>query len=479
MLDQRPGETPLDRNAPAVSAGANTTLAVVAAATLLCSLVFSAVTTTLRETAQTFGGGVDAQTWALGGMSLGLACTLLTAGALADVLGRRRVFLWSVLVLVSSSAMAALAPAMLVFVVARVLQGVAAAGVVAAGLGLIGHDFPAGPARTQATGMWGAMLAAGVAAGPILGPVLAHPAGWRVLYAAEAVAAVGVAAAGMGLLTASGGRVRSRRLDWPGSLTILLAMGGLTGGLTSGRTGWTSPVTVLLLLAGLAALGLFGLLESRRADPMLDLALLRRPLFRVSVGGAMVNGLGTIGPMTYSPTMLERGLRHSPLVAGGILAIWSLTSMLVSMQARRLPERLSSRGRLACGLLASGVGSAALAWLSTGISWWALVPGLVIGGVGYGLANAALARLAVESVPAARAALGSGANNTARYLGSALGIAVIVAIVSGGGSGPADMIDGWNHAALAAAGLNVAGAVLVGATGWGRGRRAVRSATVP
>jgi Na+/melibiose symporter-like transporter len=253
----------------------------------------------------------------------------------------------------------------------------------------------------------------------------------------------------------------------------MIAMGSLTAALTSGRTGWTSATTVVLMVVAVAGLGVFVRLERRHPAPLLDLTLLRRPLFVTSVGGAAVSGLASVALMSYAPTMLERGMGDSPLVAGLILLAWSVPSMLTSMQARRLPARFHSRGRLVAGLSAGGVGTAALAWLGTASPWWTLVPGLVVSGVGSGLGNAALARLAVESVPAGNAALGSGATNTARYLGSALGIALTVAIVAAGGSGRAGMIEGWNRAALAATVLDLVGAALAISAGW---RTAIRQA---
>ncbi|MQA85042.1 MAG: MFS transporter [Streptosporangiales bacterium] len=435
----------------------------VGAATMLVLVVFTTVITTATETARSFHASIAWQTWALGGMSLGLAGALLTAGALADAFGRRRVFVISSVALAVSTALGAASPSMLVFVAARILQGAAGAGVVASGLGLIGHAFPPGPSRAHATGIWGAMLAGGIAIGPILGAGLAAAFGWRSAYGLEALGAAVLAGAGHKLLPESRGKARPRRIDPPGALTMLIAMACLTAGLTSGRSGWTSPTTVILLAAGLAALAAFAWIEVVRPDPMLDLGLLRRPLFLVSIGGAAVTGLATVALMSYAPTLIEQGLHRSAPAAGGILAVWSVTSMLVAMQAHRLPARVDARGRLIAGLLLSASGSAALTGLAIQSSWWRLVPGLLLAGIGSGPANAALARLAVESVPRASMALGGGANNTARYLGSALGIALLVAVVASGGAGQAGLIHGWNRAALLAALLNVAGAILAAA----------------
>jgi Major Facilitator Superfamily len=129
--------------------------------------------------------------------------------------------------------------------------------------------------------------------------------------------------------------------------------------------------------------------------------------------------------------------------------------MVVALGVRRLPALLSSPGRLAIGLALAGAGEIALTGLGTGSGWARLVPGLAVAGVGSGIANAALGRLAVESVPHERAGMGSGANNTARYLGGAAGVAVVVAVVSGSGGG---LVAGWNVAALVCAGLCFLGA---------------------
>lgn len=450
-----------------VTRGNDPTVAVVGAATLLVLVTFTTIATTVGLTAASFHASVGWQTWALGGMSLGLAGALLTAGGMADTLGRRRVFVLSGVALAVSSAVTTAAPSMPVFVAGRILQGVAGAGLLAAGLGLIGHAFPGGPARTRATGTWGAMLGAGIALGPLLGAGLAVFSGWRAAYGLETLAAIALVRAGLLLPESHGvpsgrrpGAAGGRRPDPPGALTMLVAMGCLAAGLTAGRTGWTAPATITLLAVGGAALGVFVAIEAVRPDPMLDLALFGRPLFLASVGGAAVTGLGMIGLMSYSPTLMERGLGSSPLTAGGVMAIWSTTSMVVAMQARRLPVRFGGVRQLVVGLALNAVGCAALAWLDPGSSWVRLAPGLLVAGIGSGLANAALGGLAVESVPSGSAALGSGANNTARYFGSALGIALTVILVSGGGPGQGGLLDGWDHAALVAALLNVAGAVL-------------------
>jgi MFS family permease len=442
------------------TAAANRTLVVVGLATLLVLAVFSVTVVTIGETVTSFHSSRTWQTWALGGMSLGQASALLTTGALADRFGRRRVFAISNAALAAFTALGAAAPSMNVFVVARILQGMAGAGVLAAGLGLVGQAFPAGAARTHATAIWGAMLGAGIAAGPLVGALLARAADWRAGYWAHAAALAALAAAAL-TLPKSRRSAEPRRLDPPGALTIAIGMTALTAGLTSGRSGWTSPTTLGLLAAGLASLSAFAAIETRRREPMLDLSLFRRPLFIASISGAAVTGLATVGLMSHLATVLEGGLGRSPLTAAVVLATWSVTSVAVAFWSRRLPARIHARERLIAGLVASGLGLGALADLGADSSWARLVPGLVVAGIGSGVANAALGRLAVESVPDADAALGSGANNTARYLGSALGIALVAAILTGGGAGAPGLVHGWDHAALVGAALSLGGAAWV------------------
>jgi len=439
------------------------TLAVASAATLLVLAVFAGQVTTVGETARSLGAGVGGQTWALSAMSLGLAAALLPIGAIADELGRRRVLVWSAALLAATNALAAAAPTIGVLVGARVLQGIAGAGVVTASLAAIGHAFPGGRARTHATAVWGAALGGGIALGPIVAAALAAELGWRSGYWAQAIAAAALVPAAARI--AESRAARRQRRDLPGIATLGAAMALLTAGLVEGRSDWTSATTLALLAGGAAALAAFVALEARRSAPMIDLRLFGEPLFVASIVGALFTGLAIIGLMSYSPTVMQRGLGIGLLGSAAVLATWSGTSMLVALAARWLPHRLASPVRLAIGLALVAAGEVALTGLGTGSSWSRLVPGLVLAGIGSGLANAALGRLAVESVHRDRAGMGSGANNTARYLGGAAGVAVVVAVVSAAGTGGDEatrLVNGWDVATLACAALCAAGAVVAG-----------------
>jgi MFS family permease len=433
------------------------TLRVAALGTLLVLAVFSAVVTTIDDSVRSLHAGIAGETWALSGMSLGLATTLLTGGALADDVGHRRVLVWSAGLLAGASVIGALAPGVAILVAARVLQGMAGGGVLAASLGSIGRAFPSGPERARATGVWGAAVGAGITVGPLASALLAVPFGWRSGYWLEAAAAAAVMAAATTLPDAD--RRARGRLDVAGIATLAGGMALLTAALVEARHAWTGTATVALFGAGALLLGGFAVIELRRRRPLVDPRLLGQAKFLASVSGALFTGLAIVGLMSYAPGVMQRVMHISALGSAGVLCAWSATSMVVALAARRLPVALGARARVAIGLVLCAVGEASLTGLGADSGWIRLVPGLLVAGAGSGVANAGLGRLAVESVPPDRAGMGSGANNTARYLGGAAGVALVVSIVSTAGGH--SLTRGWNTAALVSASLSALGALIV------------------
>jgi MFS family permease len=433
------------------------TLSIATSGTLLVLAVFSAFVVTVGDTARSLQAGVAGEAWALSGMSLGLATALLTAGALADNVGHRRVLMGSAGLFAAASVVAALAPSMAVLVAARVLQGVAGGGVLAASLGSIGRAFPSGSGRTRATGVWGAAVGAGIAVGPLAGAGLAVALGWRSGFWFEAAAA-GALMTGAATLPQTPPTQR-HPLDFSGVATLGAGMALLTAALVEARRSWSSTTTIALLAAAALLLGAFAAVELTRRGPLLDPRLFAQPQFLASITGALFTGLAVIGLMSYSPALMQRALHLSALGSATVLAAWSATSVLVALAARSIPGRVGTQTRLAIGLAIVAAGEAALTGLGTGSSWTRLLPGLLVAGVGSGIANAALDRIAVESVPPDRVGMGSGANNTARYLGGAAGVALVVTLASGAGEN--GLTRGWNTAALVSAGLCALGALVV------------------
>jgi MFS family permease len=433
------------------------TLAVVAASTVLTLGAFVTPLATGERTAADLGTGAAGQAWLLSAMSIGLAAALLVAGVAADDLGQRRVFAGGLVLLAAGAALTAAAGSTQVFVAGRVVEGVGGAAVLAATLGLISQAFPAGPDRSRAAALWGASVGAGTGIGGIATVVLDPGTGWRTTHAVTAVLAVAGAVVARLVLPAPGPR-RRRRVDVAGTVLLVGALTGLLTGLVETRAPSGGRVAAVVLVLAGVLLAAFVVVEARVREPLVDLALFRVRGFVAASTGALVTGAAVVGLMSYLPSVLQRGLGESLLSVTLLVLAWSAVSTATALAVRRLPG-LDGRVLLAVGLALSAAGLAALAVLGAGASGLRFLPGLLVLGVGYGAANAALGREAVAHVPPARAGMGSGANNTARYVGAAVGVTLVVLVVGAGT--PEQLAGGWNAAALGAAAVSALGALAV------------------
>ena len=438
------------------------TLAVAAMGTVLVLIAYTTPVATLASTASGLGAGPAGQAWILSSMSCGLAVALLPAGAIGDDYGRRRMFAAGTVLLALTCLLAALAPGTAVLVAARIGQGLGGAAILACSLGLIGHAFPPGPARVQATGVWGACVGGGIALGPLLAGGLDAALDWRSAYAAIAVLAALLAVLSWRLLTESRSD-REQAVDLAGIALLGAALAAVLAGLVEGRSGWTQPAVIGLLVGGVLLAAGFVVVELRRQAPMLDLRLFRKPDFAGATIAALATGAGVIAAMSFLPTLLQRGLGHGVIYAALMLLGWSATSVVTALLARRLPAGFAPRAQLAAGLLGVAVGQAMLAGLDSRAGVWRILPGLLVAGAASGMLNAALARQAVASAPAGLASIGSGANNTARYLGAAIGVTIVAVLAAH--PTPAGLISGWNVAVLVTAAISVAGALTVAVFG--------------
>ncbi|MGW2958250.1 MFS transporter [Streptomyces sp. NPDC001220] len=440
---------------PDTTPQARATLALTSAATAVSLMTYTAPVVTLRDTAADLHTPLSAQAWLINGTPLGLAALLLVAGSLADDFGRRRVFLLGTLTLGITTALGALTDSTWLFTLARVAQGAASAAILASSLGLLVHAFPSPRGRLHATGVWGAFVSGGIATGPLLAAVLPN---WRVAYAVLAAVTLLLAALSPRALTESRSP-RGGRPDILGALTFGLALVSLVAALTLGRDGWLRPEVGLLFLAAVVLMAVFALVERRTTTPMIDLGLLRRPSFLASSAGGLFTGFAVIGLFSFLPVLFQQVLGLTPLDTAWLFLLWSGLSFTVALQAKRLAGRVPPRRQLAVGFTLHAAGVLTMLGAIDSGSWQRLLPGLVLGGIGSGLLNAALPLLSVESVPVARAAMGSGAQQTFRYIGSCAGVALTIAIVTSSAGGPGH---GANIALTVSAGLALlaAGAVL-------------------
>jgi MFS family permease len=251
-------------------------------------------------------------------------------------------------VLAAASAAGVLAPSMELLVAARVLQGVAGGGILAAGLGSIGRTFASGPARTHATAIWGAAVGAGVTVGPLAAAGLGQAVGWRSAFWVEAGAAAALMTAATTLIESRTTATERRSLDLPGIATLGAAMALLTAALVETRHGWFATTTLVLLGTATLMLGAFAMAELRSRRPMLDPQLLAQPQFLASISGALLTGLAVVGLMRYAPALMQQALHTSVFGSAAVLAAWSATSMVIRHPQRR--DHLERHVLPACSL---------------------------------------------------------------------------------------------------------------------------------
>ncbi len=308
-------------------------------------------------------------------------------------------------------------------------------------------------------------MGVGISAGVVLAAALDIGPGWRGSYVVDAVIGLALVVPSIRRLPESSA-ADPRRVDVPGVLTLGAAMTLLVSGLTQARSGLDPAVLTMFVLAVLLLVA-FGVIEVRSSEPMIEPALLRSPGFLAATIGSLVLGGGIISQSSNVPTVVQLGLGGSLWAASGLLLVWSVTSVLTSLVVRSVRIPLSGPYLIAVALVVVGVGQLLGLGLAVGSSGWRLVPCFLVAGLATGVLNAVLGREAVANVPHDRAAMGSGSNNTARYLGAACGITVfsVLATHAGSGVGPAKLVDGWNTAVIVASAITFLGAAAIALAG--------------
>jgi MFS family permease len=368
--------------------------------------------------------------WVLSAYTLAFAGCLVLAGRLADLHGRRRVFVAGLAVFSAASLVCGLSRSAAVLIAARTVQGLGAAAVAPAALAAITAAIPDGPERRRALGVWTAAAAGGGAAGWVLGGVLTERAGWPWVFLVNVP--VGVAAIALAPLLvpetrASGPR---RRLDVAGAATITAALALIVFGLTRGAIAGVG--------AGLVLLGLFVRIEARAADPLLPAALLRADgLAGANVVAAAITA-STSGSMLLCVLELqgERGL--SPLHTGMLFAPFNLAVITGSLAGPRVARALGPGPAMAAGLAGVAAGALGLLAVAGGRGEPAeFLPAFVAMGVSLGCASVASTAAGTAAAGGAREGVASALLNTAAQVGAALGIAVLVGLAAAAGQGAA------------------------------------------
>jgi EmrB/QacA subfamily drug resistance transporter len=418
------------------------TLGAVCVATFMLLLDITVVNTALPAIQRDLGGSFTDLQWVIDAYALSLAALVLTAGSLADRLGRRRVFAIGLAVFSLASLLCALAPDPTFLNLARGLQGVGGAIMFAVSLALVAQEFPSGPERGMAMGVYGATIGIAVAIGPLVGGLLTDGLGWQSVFLLNVP--IGIAA----LVVTYWKLAESRdpdatRIDWGGLLSFSTSLFLLVLALVRGNAdGWGSPLILALFAAAAALMVAFVGIERRIDDPMLPLGLFRRRAFTgVQLAAFAVSG-SMFALFLYLTLYLQSFLGYSPIEAGVRYLPITIGAFLVAPLAGMALARVQARYLLSAGLALTGLGLLLMTGLSVDSEWTALLVGFVVAGIGVGLINPVVADVALSVVPKEQSGMAAGINDTFRQVGIAVGIAAWGAIFLGAGASKAQQVAG-------------------------------------
>jgi EmrB/QacA subfamily drug resistance transporter len=410
------------------------TLIAVSVATFMLLLDITVVNVALPSIRDDLGASFTDLQWVVDAYALTLAALVLTAGSLADRLGRRRVFAAGLLIFSVASLLCALAPDPTFLNLARALQGVGGAVMFAVSLALVAQEFPAGRERGTAMGIYGATIGISVAIGPLVGGALTDGLGWESIFYLNVP--VGIAAMAITYLKVRESRdPHATRVDWPGVVTFSGALFALVLALVRGNDeGWGSGTIVALFAGSAVLLAAFVAIERRVAEPMLPLGLFRRRAFT----GVQLAAFALSGSMfalfLYLTLYLQNYLGLTPFEAGLRYLPITLASFVASPIAGALLSRVQARVMLCAGLAATGVGLLLMSGIGAGDEWTTLLGGFLVAGAGVGLLNPVIADVAVSVVPKEQSGMAAGINDTFRQVGVAVGIGLWGAIFVGRGA---------------------------------------------
>jgi EmrB/QacA subfamily drug resistance transporter len=369
--------------------------------------------------------------WVITGYSIVFGALLVTGGRTGDRVGRRRTFLSGIGVFVLASLLCGIAPNVPLLVAARVLQGAGAAFLVPASVALLIGAFPA-ERRTQMVALWGGIGALAVATGPSLGAAIVSAGGWRWAFFVNIPVGIAVIVLGRRYLVESEPETSIERPDYLGVVLVTVAVAAVVLAISEGPNwGWTSPAVWGCLLGGVAVGVAFVRRSMHHPSPVLDLNLFRDRTFSLANAATLVYALSFF-PMLLGNILFLTGVwDYSIMRAGLAVTPGPLVVACVAGPAGKLASRLGFRWILLAGSVFMAAG---LAWFASRVEatpnylgvW---LPGTLLVGLGIGLSFPVLGAAAVATLPPHRFAVGSAVNQTARQVGGALGIAVLVVIV--------------------------------------------------
>jgi EmrB/QacA subfamily drug resistance transporter len=428
------------------------TLTVVCIATAMLMLDIAVVNTAMPSIGKDLDTGLSGLQWVVDAYTLALAAIVLTAGSVADRLGRRVVFVTGLAVFTASSAACAAAPSIAVLEVARAVQGLGAGLLFATSLAILVNAYPEARERAGAMAVYGSVIGASFLLGPLMGGLLTSGLSWRWVFFVNIP--LGIATY---VLTRRGVNESKdphpRRVDWCGQLTLTVGLFLLVLGLLRGNEdGWGSaPIVVVLGLAG-AMLVAFVAIEHRVTHPMLPLGFFRNRRFTAAQIAVFGISAGLFSLYIYLGIYLQSVLGLSAVGAGAVFLIPTVFNVGVAGATAQLGERFSEALLVGAGLLLCAGGTAMLLTVDASSSWVAILPGATVAMIGTGLINPVVSTIAMSALPERHLGLAAGAQDTFRQAGIAVGVAGLGALVPAHAlehGNPVAYVDGLHDATVA------------------------------
>ncbi|MGC5246275.1 MFS transporter [Gordonia sp. DT219] len=382
--------------------------------------------------------GASGLAWIVDGYSVPLAALLLAAGAVGDRLGHRRIVVLGMIVFGAASVACALAPTMGVLIAARAGQGAGAALMLPGTLAMLVERTPDAAARTRLVGIWAAIGGAALPAGPVVGGVLVQTLGWRAVFWLAVpfivLALVPVLRAPRGTSGSVSGRV-----DVAGAVLLVAALAGVVSAIITAPddVGVAGGLAVAAVVAGTA----FVVVERRARYPLISVSRQARSVLAQACGVAALMNLATLGGLFLLTQVFQDVHHRSPLVAGLAMLPAMAPLPLLGAPAGRLSARIGAWRTSSLGLLVGAVGFGGMAIGIVGDDLWVLVVSLAVWGAGLGILTPAIVAAALQAVPGSPGTA-SGASNTSRQTGGALGVAIFATV-----AGPAGAAQFVSHSA--------------------------------
>src|SRR5262245_32753957 len=383
----------------------------------------------LPDVMSSLGVGSAAAQWVLTCSLLPLAGLLVLGGRLGDLAGRRRVFIAGAVLFVGASAVGGAAPVLAVLLVARVLQGVGGALMLPASVAIVSDAYPAS-SRGRALGTMGGLAAMAGALGPTIGGLLTSALSWRAVLFVDAPLAALCILATLRAVPADERRTEPAHIDLAGTALLCLALVGLVFGLSEAQaTSWTSTLVMgAFVSAGIAGL-LFVRRQRRSREPLVDFELLRsRRNYLGATTSQFICGVAEMGLGIIFPLFLVLNLGMSPVLAGVALIPTTLPMVVVAPLAGRWYDRHGGRPPLVVGFAPLGASGVAMAVAVGEGSYAAVLPGLLIYGIGLALVLTVNDPVSLDMVPPAAHGQASGVSATAEQGGGAVGIALLYTV---------------------------------------------------